>query len=450
MSGVAQSLNGAAAGFLAAVLLCVSSLAGAHVTIQVTGTEKTPLCPAGTVPTQYKFSGSGRTYYGATASEACQTAGTGFVPNTAPVNDHGNAVLGYRSLAQQTMANLGSCTIYWASGGHGGNPNATGTMSISACTTPPPASCSIPAGTEYGSYTNPVDPNNSASVSGCYQNCSHTGYLITVDGVGVLRRWVSTGQSCNSAPAIPPDVTPQQVATTDPPSTQNAVCVAGTSNCLPVSNKNCGLVNGEYRCLGTDVSEANPCVTTASGAMFCIGSAPNSPDAGVPGTVAPPDTSFQGVRESGTSTNPGTINYYNSTTVSNSTNYGNGDGNSDGEGSCGGYGQPDCRVRINETGTPSTYSPPEQDTDAVERFNFVKGAAEGSPTGEVQTDGFLDLLPEASEQCQTITVNFFGGRTKTFPGPLMCDALDKIRAVLAWILGLLTTFVCLRDTIRSM
>lgn len=228
---------------------------------------------------------------------------------------------------------------------------------------PPPPACQEKQGK---SKALTADASTTQRYMVCWDGCQMEVYAAADDLrirrpnmpatlIGVHGRW--TGSGCTSEGPAQPG--PEKTL----PDGTKGVCTADGYACGSETKKNCGYVNGEYRCItSTQLTDENPCVTTASGAVFCKESAPAppAPDNGTPGTEATPDAQFSGLTPPG-STSTTTINYYSSTTVNgSSTDPGNdnagdsdGDGTPDGEEGkleCTGTSADPCHVLVDGDG----------------------------------------------------------------------------------------------------
>lgn len=213
---------------------------------------------------------------------------------------------------------------------------------------------------------------------GCHSNCNVEAVLLS-DVVGYVYQWRSLGTYCGGGEQPAVDELPQeQAVTTDPVDDLNIACTADYSTCVIPNKQNCGLVNGEYRCLGTDIPASGSCVTTASGAMFCTTDAVQ-PDNGTIGQAAQPDGRFRLLVDPSKPTGElqrQPFYYYSSSTVNNSVNYGGGGGGGttgefpespDPGDDPGGNGQCDpateecgpCDPATEECGTGAEFSAPE-------------------------------------------------------------------------------------------
>lgn len=93
----------------------------------------------------------------------------------------------------------------------------------------------------------------------------------------------------------------------------------------------CGLLNGKPICTGGELTNDRPCVTTETGGMVCLSSAPTNlkPDTGTEGQPAAPDAQLPVKDEGQSDGERTTVNHYNSSTVQGSSNYGDGQGDGD-------------------------------------------------------------------------------------------------------------------------
>lgn len=442
MSGVAHYLNRAAAGFLAAVLLFPQVVQAHKVHDPVAGTAPPSYyCPPGSTLKDFYVNAS-TGYRGGTPDAACFAWGDAQSPASHGHITYTHGYVAATGSSTSATGRAGICNVYWNPfGEHGGNLNASSDIRYQ-CEPPTTPSCAVPAGQWFsGAYT-----YTSGSV--CMQNCNATSTAINIgaaaSGLPTIYQFRSLGTSCgaNTTNASPIPETP--VTATDPDEPLNIACTGSMDNCVIPMKPNCGYVNGEFRCLGTTLQQGG-CAELESGAVMCTSDAPveTLPNNGTLGQPATPDRTWeQSVdRDAGTMT---TINYYNSTTTQNSTNYGGGDGNGDGEVSCGGPGQPQCRVDIDETGTPTSSGIDSgDDPDWSGMGDQLEGA---SGTGHLDGWNPAEALPEVpSGSCETIEVTFvapFTGQTiqGTFPTPMLCTLLDKIKAAIGFVLVAFTVF----------
>lgn len=254
--------------------------------------------------------------------------------------------------------------------------------------------------------------------------------------------------------------------------------VNGDNICPPTTPTGCGTVNGTQVCpqalpngqpfcvttaagnsvCSTQINEGTACVTTTAGNVHCttFRNAPNTsppkPDTGTPGQPAAPNSTVGAIGNGSTTT----VNTYNSSTVNNSTHQGGG-GGSGGEGEgcegadckpCGGPGQPECRVKINEAGTPASGSATsaaaaagqKHQKDSDDFMTAAKALARGQGDDEAENfdsksdevkSGFLDKLSflESSPACQQVT-GTFSGKEFVFPGPAGCDRLERLKQII--------------------
>jgi hypothetical protein len=310
--------------------------------------------------------------------------------------------------------------------------------------TPSPSPCQLD---EFAGTTSTSHPDGTElCLGGCSVSSTsfQTDYAYNADGSVAqsyaFTQWHETGASCGADTVDPMVQEPLSDGT-------QGVCNAG-GVCVSEEASNCGYVNGEHACVGTDLSATNPCVTTASGAMFCLGSAPSTivPDNGTTNVAAQENVGLN--QSSGFGGGDSNINYFNSSTVNNSTNYGSDGGSHTGEGECGADSLQPCYVRIQEPNPPGPLDPEPDDDQA--RRDSIEGAANSAPTGSVNTSGIVNTIPTGSASCMSVTFNFFGNRTRTFPSAEVCDGFTDIKDVLGWIIALLVAFFIARDAIKEM
>lgn len=205
--------------------------------------------------------------------------------------------------------------------------------------------------------------------------------------------WSSTGVACSGS---------------DPIAETEKLCDDASGICTDVDQTGNITDDGSSAQPMPTVAElqSQGCVTTESGAAFCIISSPTKPDNGVPGTEATPDKVVtlkppaNGQPRGGSST---TINYYSSSTVNNSTNMGSGDPDGDGSDSsgecspgdsaCEGGGRGDGRVS-GPGGTTKTYG-----ASAASLY----AAIQGSPIGQA-VNGISSGMPTGGT-CPVISMN---------------------------------------------
>jgi len=248
------------------------------------------------------------------------------------------------------------------------------------------ATCGVPAGTRLSELMYFSTAGNGT----CNANCVTVMQKeMEVPGLGQIYNAYSSGTTCTGGTDIP-DVDPDG-------------CVGDTSQCVnnDVDGPSDGLHEDEPSGATWEALEEHGCVTTESGAAFCIASAPDvkRPDTGVPGTVAPPDHTTDYYRDRAA---PGdrpnghtTVNWYSSSTVNNSTNLGSGDPDGDGDDSsgecepgdtdCEGGGRGDGRVSGTGLGTAKTFGASAGSlwgrVQGSPLASAVSGVAGGMPTG---------------------------------------------------------------------
>lgn len=318
-------------------------------------------------------------------------------------------------------------------------------------------------------YTGNKNMENAFGTTAYIQNGSRVCKVVGGGGVCMtIPAGTSKGTYC---PQWTYDGTEGSVASTAgtaPSETTESVCTSDDV-CVSKTASNCGTVNGVYGCLGSPA--AGGCLTTASGLMFCTSNAttplttppaPESPTA--PGTVASPIAQFVkpdgtgGIANGGTTTNvflpggasaPGQVG-----TPSGQPAEEEGDGDDP----CGAPGQPKCEVKIDETGVPSNASSLNSSlaaesaardaAEAAARSTLDGAAASNEPLGTWSPFGDRPLIPTGG--CQSISVEFFNGSAKQFPGSVGCDAIDNdIKPVLAFFLYLMTGFSITYAVIRA-
>lgn len=361
--------------------------------------------------------------------------------------------------------------------------------------------CTTQPGTDMGlqSLASYNRGDTSACVSGCVVS-RVLAFEFTPAGATPSSgyRWQATGAACTSQPNTVPSAD----------SCRSGASTSGGTMVGCAVNLNKGLMSDgkrpnektvdpsdfEYSGALADTMRDEGCVTTASGRVLCISSAPSAakPDNGTPGVPATPDATVVYTQPYGVTNNTTTtIHHYSSTTVNNSTNYGagapdqpdgqgaadgdgtceygensnsfdcSGDGDGDGEGdgaTCGGPDLPPCNVKIDEEGVADEWeamfdrletAEAEFETERTEASTALttQVAAESPATGWSPLS-FIPDLPDNA--CQTITVEFFNGETKSFPPPILCDAIETwFKPTLAFFLYLFTILGILYSAMRS-
>ena len=195
---------------------------------------------------------------------------------------------------------------------------------------------------------------NPACIDGCEASFDGTlGVEMACGGPGACAGSHSadyhyTGSSCavaNNATEVPVQVLPDATA--------GRCATDGTnSGCISETKQNCGYWNQEYRCVNAQqLTDANPCVQTGSGGVFCKQDAPNKPLAPVDvnGNALPPDGTMT-LATPGTSTST-VVNYWSGSTVINGASENGEDAPGDkGRGDCGSENTP-CHVVVDGEGT---------------------------------------------------------------------------------------------------
>lgn len=291
----------------------------------------------------------------------------------------------------------------------------------------PTPECEIEEGTRVGWAA------TGAPAEACFDNCIvqlHEGIDFGI-GTGPANYYRSTGTMCD-------DEDPAEIDTPDHKCEGEVCAHAGNAE---ITDNTDPLQDGTT----PDQVIAEGCVTTESGAMFCIPGDEGTPDNGTPGTTATPDQVIDVPPPlNGSSSGPSTtVNYYNSSTVSNSTNAGTGDPDGEGEDSsgeceegdteCEGGGRGDGRVR-GPGGTAQSFA------SATEAF--LDGVA-GSDIGEFAS-GVGGMIPDGGI-CPTASFSVFD---TTFTIDAQCAILDEyydqFRAIFAFLWLLLAAIIMLR------
>lgn len=312
----------------------------------------------------------------------------------------------------------------------------------------------------------------------CIEGCQYRQYLDFAFGENSPDSYTyyrSTGLTCSGSDTLSPFVS----------------CAEDRSLCgIPSSVDGEGLLfDGEVvdnvlpQTDQTDDIRQDGCVVSESGGRICIDDAElddGVPDDGTPGNPATPSTSVTTTYHAGPdnpTTTTNTYNFYNESTVTNSTNEGNGEpnpdpgpcdpsvedcGNGDGGELCGAPGQPVCDVKVEEEGVEEAGEAAEGVLDqAVEDRNAEEQAILDDITNSIgdggannPATGWLpgDLFPSLPyNNCQTVTVEFFGNVTKQFPTPELCEAIDtRIKPTLGFFLFLFTALLIIMQVIRAM
>lgn len=285
-------------------------------------------------------------------------------------------------------------------------------------------------------------------------------------------QWTYTGEegTVSSTAGSEPSETTENVCTSD------GVCVSKTAS-------NCGTVNGEYMCVGSPAPGG--CLTTAKGMIVCTSNAstplttppaPESPTTA--GQVATPVAQFVnpngtgGITNNNTTTNifnpggasaPGQVGTPSGTPTDEE---GEGQGLCGGPGQpacasdidCGGEGEPKCGVKVDETGTADAWSDlfskmETAESDFESERTAVSEALTSQVSGSTPTTGWDvgAMIPDIPDNtCQTITVEFFNGDAKSFPPPVLCEAIeDTFKPVLAFFLYVATLLSILYSGLRS-
>lgn len=329
----------------------------------------------------------------------------------------------------------------------GATSSATGTTGNTSRCVPASSVCATPAGEvrrfkKSGSSTPPT--------SVCHNSCLYnsdvtTRYSMEIGaGTEVNYAGVSTGGICGAAEAGEGDGSD------------------GIPNTSPVvedysGSFQCGKVDGVTVCLGGLAD--GECTVTSNGWGVCAlntstrpisdFTSPQAPDNGTPGVPATPDYVIRDPTGGGI-----TGGLYNPTTVGGSTHPPGpvddddgipGDDDDDGEcedgeecasavEECGVEGKPPCDVKIDEEGTPITWTLTPFDDEAR-----VGSLTEAADEGWLSSYSLGDLVPGLpSSSCSSMTFDYLGGNSFVFPGVKGCDFLDTFKAILGWFLYVFT------------
>ncbi|MEK6805320.1 MAG: hypothetical protein AABY95_01550 [Pseudomonadota bacterium] len=258
--------------------------------------------------------------------------------------------------------------------------------------------------------------------------------VISYNPAAVTGRFETAGQICQPGTSVGTAV----AVITDADNNKCAASTSGTKVCI--ANKNCGTVNGEYKCLNTAPPE-NTCVQTETGRTVCarpIGAviaSPPFPDNGTPGVPATPQATIENDATQIDVYAPGTA-YGDSTPSPPPTD----DGKTN-EAVCGAPPLPACNAKIDETGTPSNGpAGPVFDQDGI--FSSITSAAGNNPSSG-QT---IPIVPFSSSSCTTISGSFLG-KPVDVPGTSGCQRLTKLKEILGYAFYLLTAWFLARRAI---
>jgi len=277
-------------------------------------------------------------------------------------------------------------------------------------------------------------------------------------------------------------------------------CVTGSGRTICVetdTDKDCGTVNGQEICVpkpqrnNPNSTKPDQVCVDVEGKAHCMsrGSSPTTSSPPAPGGA--PAAQITAARPGeggniGTATGT-TVNVYNGSSAgsssssggsgSGSSSGGSGSGGSSGSsgagsggsgsggtsggpdpeegGTCGGTGQPVCRVRIDETGVPSTpgaISTEGRDA-ALDGIGTMAATKLNEPTPIEGTafENIRRLLPTFSTgQCQSFTSGaIWAGKSFTFPGVKGCEAFEKLKVWEGYFLILYTIYACMLRAISG-
>jgi len=346
------------------------------------------------------------------------------------------------------------------------NPTYFATATLE-CVTPPPV---CPTG---GSVYKYFAPSEGVPAETCDSQCNFTlvegndahQFKIETGGTftGNSALYAETGQNCTATVQTPAPAAPAPLPSAAGNITPDQSLAAG--------RKGCGYVDGAYKCLGEPTGNGK-CTRTPNGGGICVTDiTPNNvavikdavPNTGTPAPGYNPTAAVENDKITITAKRPApggttttetiTARVFSPAQMAAATNQGDGteQGEEGGE-PCGAPGQPVCAVKVDETGTPDLPADTlgaASDGFQTDALGKIQDLQTGPPELEGAGSDLVSMIPQWGGSCTSLTIANFRGSDVTFPGARGCTIIDKIKAILAYLLAAVTAFYCIRRFLEA-